>query len=100
MIRSFLKIAPAIVMVLGLGLSSCEEEVFDAPSFELSNSTGMTVAGKEVTTKLSITSPGGAKEIVVLKNGVPMPSVSMNGEKTAEYDFVYKIGRASCRERV
>lgn len=91
MIRSFLKIAPAIVLVLGLGLSSCEEEVFDAPSFELSTSTGMTVAGKDVTTKLTITSPGGAKEIVVLKNGVPMPSIVMNGEKSLEYDFVYTI---------
>lgn len=89
--RSIGMIVPAMVMSLALLLTSCEDEVFDAPTFELSTSSGMTVAGKDVTTKLSIVSPGGADEIVALKNGVPMSPIALNGEKTLEYDFVYTI---------
>ena len=89
-IRHFLKVAPVMAMVFAISLTSCEKE-YDAPALELSTGTGMTVAGKEVTTTLSIVAPGGAKEIVILKNGVPMTPVVLNGETNLDYDFVYTI---------
>ncbi len=79
------------VLMTALVLYSCEEEVYDAPSFELSSSSGMSVAGKEVATTLSILAPGGADEINVLRNGVPAAPVQLNGEKTVDYDFSYVI---------
>lgn len=92
-IRPLLKIAPVAAMVLALTMASCEKE-YDAPTLELSTATGMTVAGKNVTTTLSIVAPGGAKEIVILKNGVPMTPVALNGETSLDYDFVYTIEAA------
>lgn len=89
--KGLLWLGPVMVVFASLTMTSCEDEVFDAPTFELSSSSGMTVAGKEVTTTLSITSPGGADEIVILKNGVPMTPATLNGEKSVDYDFVYEI---------
>jgi hypothetical protein len=90
-IRSFLRISPVVVMAAALTMTSCEDEVFDAPTFELSTSSGMTVAGKEVSTTLTITAPGGASELIILKNGVPSTPAAFNGEKSVDYDFEYTI---------
>lgn len=90
-IRSFLKFTPVVFLATALIMTSCEDEVFDAPSLELSAASGMTAAGKVVSTTLSITSPGGADEIIILKNGVPGAPVDLNGEKSIDYDFDYTV---------
>lgn len=91
-IRSFLKFTPVVFLATALIMTSCEDEkVFEAPSFDLSTSSGMTTAGKDVSTTLSITSPGGADEIIILKNGVPSTPVQLNGEKSVDYDFDYTV---------
>ncbi len=92
MVRLSLKITAAVILALALITTSCsEDEVFDAPTFDLSSSSGMTAAGLDVETTLAITSPGGAKQIVVLKNGVPENPVTLNGEKSLDYDFTYTV---------
>jgi len=91
--RDSLKLVPIAVVAFALSLTSCEEKVeeFDAPSITLSSTSALNVAGNDVTTKLTIASPGGAKSLIILKNGVPSETVPFNKEKTVEYDFTYTV---------
>jgi len=83
----------ALVLSFGLILSSCqkEEELKPAPVISLSSSSGMNAAGEKVTTKVSINAPEGLKELLVLKNGIPQPSIAFNGETVLDYDFEYTV---------
>lgn len=83
----------AIILGMGVFFSSCQkdEELKPAPTISLSSSSGMNAAGEKVTTKISISAQEGLKELLVLKNGVPQPSISFNGETTLDYDFEYTV---------
>jgi hypothetical protein len=88
-----LKLVPIAIFALAISFTSCdkEEEDFDAPSITLSSTSALNVAGNDVTTKVTIASPGGAKSLIILKNGVPFNTVSFNKEKSLEYDFTYTV---------
>ncbi len=91
--RSFLKLMPAVILALAFTFTSCDkkEDDFDAPTIALSSASALNVAGNNVTTKVTITSPGGAKSLIILKNGVPFNTVNFNNEKSVEHDFTYTV---------
>lgn len=91
--KYILKFLPIAVIAFAMTFTSCkkEEDDFDAPTLQLSSASTSNVAGIEVSTTVTITSPGGAKSLVILKNGVPFETVSFNKEKSPEYDFKYTI---------
>jgi len=88
-----LKLLPIAMIAFAMSFTSCDkqEEDFDAPSISLSSTSALNVAGNDVTTKVTITSPGGAKSLIILKNGVPSETISFNKEKSVEYDFTYTV---------
>lgn len=91
--KNSLKLVPIAIIALAVSFTSCdkEEDDFDAPTISLSTANGLNVAGNDVTTKVSIAAPGGAKSLIILKNGVPFNTVSFNKEKTVDYDFKYTV---------
>ena len=91
--KDSLKLVPIAIVAFALSFTSCEEKVedFDAPSIALSSTSALNVAGNDVTTKLTIASPGGAKSLIILKNGVPSETVPFNKEKSVDYDFTYTV---------
>jgi hypothetical protein len=82
-----------LLAVSGLMLWSCEKnnELKPAPVLMLSAPSAINAAGAEVSTTLSITAPEGIKSLNVLKNGVPEPSVSFQGETSLEYEYFYTV---------
>lgn len=89
---SFRVIGLALLLFSGLFLWSCgEEELLPAPIISLSSTNAINAAGQKVTTVVSISAPEGLKELQILKNGVPQPSIDFNGEKTLDYEFEYTL---------
>lgn len=90
---TFLKLLPIAVFAFVFTFTSCkkDEEEFDAPTITLSSASALNVAGNDVSTSVTINSPGGAKSLVILKNGVPFENVSFNKEKTVDYAFTYTV---------
>ncbi len=88
-----LNFLPIAIFALAISFTSCdkEEEDFNAPSISLSSGSAFNVAGNDVTTKVTITSPGGAKSLIILKNGVPFNTINFNKEKSVVYDFTYTV---------
>lgn len=91
--QGFRLAAIALILSLGVTLWSCgkDEELKPAPTISLSSASGMNAAGEKVTARISINAPEGLKELLILKNGVPQPSVSFNGETSMEYDYEYTV---------
>ena len=91
--KKSLKLVPIAIIALAVSFTSCEKEEddFDAPSLTLSSESALNVAGNEVTTKVTIAAPGGAKSLIILKNGVPSETVTFNKEKSVDYDFTYTV---------
>ncbi len=83
----------AIILSMGVNFSSCqkEEELKPAPIISLSNAAAINAAGETVSTQISISAPEGAKSLTILKNGVPQPSVSFNGETSLEHTYEYTV---------
>lgn len=83
----------AIILSMGLTFSSCQkdDELKPAPVISLSNTAAINAAGQSVSTRISISAPEGAKSLTILKNGVPQPSVSFNGETSLEYTYEYTV---------
>lgn len=91
--KKSLKLVPIAIIALAVSFTSCdkEEDDFDAPSLTLSSASALNIAGNEVTTKVTIAAPGGAKSLIILKNGVPSETVTFNKEKSVDYDFTYTV---------
>jgi hypothetical protein len=90
---ALLKALPIAAFAFVLTFTSCtkDEEVFDAPTITLTSATALNVAGNDVATTIRINSPGGAKSLVILKNGVPFESIALNKEKSVDHNFTYTI---------
>ena len=90
---TFLKLLPIAAFAFVLTFTSCtkDEEDFDAPTITLSSGTALNIAGNDVSTTISINSPGGAKSLAILKNGVPYENVTFNKEKSVDYTFTYTV---------
>ncbi len=87
------------LLLIGFSLVvvACEkddEKLGEIPSLTISRETAQNANSKVVSTTLSIAAPEGAKELIVLKNGVQFQTVPMNGQKTSTYDFNYTINEA------
>ena len=87
---------PVMFIAIALMFNACddgEEPVVtgDPPSFTLSGSSALNVAGAQVSTVLTINAPEGVKSINILKNGAPYLSVPQNEETSLEYTFEYVV---------
>lgn len=82
-----------LVFASGFVLSSCQkdDELKPAPTITLSTASAVNAAGEEISITLSITAPEGIQSLNVMKNGIPEPSVTFNGETRLEYAFTYVV---------
>ncbi len=93
---SLLALITFLLLGVSISLTSCneEDEDFNAPTLSLVTSSSQDVVGTDVSTDLNITAPGKAEELVILKNGVPFKTETLDGSTSLTYQFVYTIEEA------
>jgi hypothetical protein len=83
----------AILGAFVVVLASCneDEDPAAAPSLTLSATTFQGIVGSDATVEVTITAPGGLKELTVLKNGSAFDIETFAGEASATYDLDYSV---------
>jgi hypothetical protein len=92
--KNRIALLPVLLLMLAPVLNSCDDDdivIKDAPTFSLTSPSAQNVAGAEVSTKLVINAPEGARSLTILRNGAPHSEVPFNGETSLEFDFVYQV---------
>lgn len=88
------KLIGLFILTAMLAFVSCEdktEELKPAPTLDIQTETVMNVPGAEVSTLLTVDAPEGVKSLTVLRNGLPLETVSFAGEQLVEHEFRYTI---------
>jgi hypothetical protein len=86
---------PALIVVIATFLSSCDEdEVFPAPTVNLSSAASSNPPGQKVTTSITVEAPAGGQTLSILVNGATdatLPDVDLAGEVSTTHDIEFTL---------
>lgn len=89
------KLLFASLMLVGTAIvfTACDddEELGALPSLNISNETAQNATSNTVSTTVSFDASEGAKELIILKNGLVYKTEALNGQKSGSYLFEYTI---------
>jgi len=88
--KSVMKIF-AMLLILFVPLTSCEDEPLGLADLSVERESVFASPGQSVTNTIRIAAPAGAQTLNILRNGVPMPPVSLNGGTDINHPFTYTL---------
>lgn len=92
-----LRLVTTLLVITGTSIfiSSCSEDDDNGtpapPSIELSSEAFSGTPETDASITVSITAPGGAESLSILKNGAAFDSETFAGEKELDYEFIYEV---------
>ncbi len=72
-------------------LHSCDEKISDPPAIKLGVEQVSNIPGATITNTLRLDASDGLQSLAILRNGIVQNTVAYNGEKRADYVFIYVV---------